>query len=120
MISSSETHDELLEQVDEHDLPELYGGLCCCKATCIYSEKGPWSEVENFVNYQDPTANDSDEFDNDDLNEMQINASLFGGIGAKPGKNNKEEFKMMEDDGDHIDLLEEKRKSKDLREFYAD
>lgn len=51
---------------------------------------------------------------------MQINASLFGGIGAKPGKNNKEEFKMMENDEDHIDLLEEKRKSKDLREFYAD
>lgn len=32
VISSSETHDELLEQVDEHELPELYGGLCSCKA----------------------------------------------------------------------------------------
>ena len=30
-----------------------------------------------------------------------------------------EEFKMVEDDEDHIDLLQEKKKSKNLNEFYA-
>jgi len=44
----------MLELIDENDLPDIYGGSCCCKAQCIYSEKGPWSEVENFVDYQNP------------------------------------------------------------------
>ena len=64
-ISSTDTHDDLLEEVDEYELPELYGGVCSCKAQCIYSEKGPWTEVENFINYQDPTANQSDSSDGD-------------------------------------------------------
>jgi|TARA_B110001450_G_scaffold185581_1_gene173612 hypothetical protein len=41
-ISSNESHEDLAADVDEAELPELYGGTCECDATCIYSEKGPW------------------------------------------------------------------------------
>lgn len=49
--------------VDEHELPTVYGGVCNCKASCVYSEKGPWTEVENRVNYQKPdeVSEDSEE-----------------------------------------------------------
>ena len=105
IISASESCDELEEDVDTHDLPQLYGGTCECQATCIYSEKGPWSEVENYINYKDPKPqSDSDE---DDCNiddrpnmnfKMNINAQLT---------NNQfgEEFKMHEDGDDQVDLL---------------
>jgi hypothetical protein len=53
-ISSSNTHDDLLDEVDSYDLPQLYGGQCKCEATCVYSEKGPWTEVENRIDYRDP------------------------------------------------------------------
>jgi len=33
-------------------LPKLYGGECDCEATCVYSDKGPWADVENKINYQ--------------------------------------------------------------------
>ena len=41
-ISSNESHEDLSAEVDEAELPLLYGGTCECDATCIYSEKGPW------------------------------------------------------------------------------
>lgn len=41
-ISSNESHEDLAAEVNEAELPELYGGTCECEATCIYSEKGPW------------------------------------------------------------------------------
>ena len=41
-ISSNETHEDLMNDVRDVDLPELYGGVCECDATCIYSEKGQW------------------------------------------------------------------------------
>ena len=50
-FSSTCSHCVLSESVDEHELPAIYGGLCNCKATCVYSEKGPWTEVENRINY---------------------------------------------------------------------
>ena len=69
----------MLELIDEYELPDIYGGECCCKAQCIYSEKGPWSEVENFVDYQNPGAGYSDSDDDanidDDMNEMNAISS---------------------------------------------
>ena len=47
LVTSGNTHQEILDEVDEYELPKLYGGSCSCKAKCIYSEKGPWTEVEN-------------------------------------------------------------------------
>jgi len=51
--------------------------------------------------------------------------NLMGFPGTLPGKKanitnfgNSEEFKMVEDDDDNIDLLNEKKKSKNLDEFY--
>ena len=54
LITSNITHDELLQEVDEYELPTLYGGLCNCVASCIYSDKGPWTEIENQVDYRNP------------------------------------------------------------------
>lgn len=61
---------------------------------------------------------DSDE----DLDEGNFKMNM-GGLMA--GMNNfrigggNEEFKMMEDDEDQVDLMDEKKKSKNLEEFYA-
>ena len=72
-FSGACTHQALAELVDEYELPKIYGGLCNCKATCVYSEKGPWSEVENRVNYQKPEeASDSDE----ELKEYEMSKKM--------------------------------------------
>ena len=39
--------------------------MCQCEASCVYSDKGPWTEIENRVNYRDPKPDS----DSDDLNE---------------------------------------------------
>lgn len=115
MISANHTHSDLTDEVDEYELPAIYGGICDCRATCVYSEKGPWSEVENLINYRDPQA-DSDE---------EANERLAGFIKGPPkkGKNiitfgGMEEFKMVEDEDDNIDLLKEKKHAKNLDDFY--
>lgn len=71
-ITGAECHNEMIKLIDPMDLPEIYGGECNCKAQCIYSEKGPWSEVENFVDYQNPGAgmSDSDGYEDEDLSEQ--------------------------------------------------
>jgi len=43
---------------DLSDLPKLYGGSCECEATCVYSDKGPWNDTENRVNYQNKNVTD--------------------------------------------------------------
>ena len=87
----------MIKEIDPQDLPDLYGGECCCKAQCVYSEKGPWSEVENFVDYQNPGAGFSDSDDaEDDMNEMQaISSKQLAGMFGNVKNNKKEEFKMM-------------------------
>lgn len=111
-ITGSESHPQMLELIHEMDLPDIYGGECNCKAQCIYSEKGPWSEVENFVDYQNPGAafSDSDEDNEEDMSELQALSSkamagMFGNTKSK-----KEEFKMRDDDDDGEDLLNNKAK----------
>lgn len=54
VFSSQHSHQDLKDEVDQYELPAIYGGICECKATCVYSEKGPWTEVENLINYKDP------------------------------------------------------------------
>ena len=71
-MSSSQNHPELVEMVDEYELPDLYGGNCSCKATCIYSEKGPWSEVENRVNYQKPDECSDEDDDDEEFKQMDL------------------------------------------------
>ncbi len=73
---TGESHiPQLLELVDPQKLPKEFGGKCECEATCIYSDKGPWADTENKINY------------------------------ANLNSNSKEEFKFQEDDEDNIDLL---------------
>lgn len=81
-------------------LPRLYGGLCECEASCVFSDKGPWTEVENKVNY------------------MQ-RKGLTGGDVIMPDevdhKKGKEEYKFEDDDDDEVDLLGEASKLADLK-----
>ena len=97
-ISGSENHPDMLELIDEHDLPYQYGGECECKAQCIYSDRGPWTQVENNLDYQNPdAANDSDsDPDDEDFSELNAHSKLAvkGLFGSGPNK--KEEFKMGE------------------------
>jgi hypothetical protein len=55
-MSGDDSHDELIAEVKECDLPEIYGGMCECEATCIYSDIGPWCDYENTINFKDPNA----------------------------------------------------------------
>ena len=119
-ISSNETHEDLMNEVRDLDLPELYGGVCECEATCIYSDKGPWIDFENTIDYRNPDANrgsgsGSDVGDTDERNLGSLKMMLGMGGGGLMG----EEFKMEEGDDDNVDLLNEKKGSKDLNEFYA-
>jgi len=92
----------------------MYGGICECKATCIYSEKGPWSEVENMIDYRNPEA----QSDSDDsggfipIKNKKMNHQIIQGLGG-------EEFKMVEDEDDCVDLLAEKEQSSNINDFYA-
>lgn len=52
MITGECSHKDLLSRVEADNLPNLYGGSCECEATCVYSDKGPWADVENKINYQ--------------------------------------------------------------------
>lgn len=74
----------------------MYGGNCECDATCIYSDKGPWADVENKINFQHRH------------NMTEIGGALGGGVAM-------EEFKLQEDDDDQIDLLGERGGLEDLK-----
>jgi hypothetical protein len=80
VFSSNSSHPDLQNEVDEYELPQIYGGICECKATCIYSEKGPWSEVENQINYKDPKPSSDDDVSEGDgkpyYNMMGLNKKL--------------------------------------------
>ncbi len=87
IITGEQTHKSLQDKVDVDKLPRLYGGSCECDATCVYSDKGPWADVENKINFQNRYM-------------TEIGGALGGGA--------MEEFKLQEDDDDQIDLLGEK------------
>jgi len=52
LITSESSPKELLDVISADNLPSIYGGKCNCQAQCIYSEKGPWTEVINTVDFQ--------------------------------------------------------------------
>jgi len=91
-ISPENTHDDLVASVDPEELPLIYGGSCECKATCIYSEKGPWSECENFINYKDPNSRRFEDSEGDEANDIsehhigggpKMNLGGLGGLEAQ-------------------------------------
>lgn len=51
VITGENSHKDLLEKFDTANLPKLYGGVCECEAMCVYSDKGPWADVENKINF---------------------------------------------------------------------
>lgn len=52
LITSESSPIELLEVVSPENLPAIYGGKCSCMAQCIFSEKGPWTDVVNTIDFQ--------------------------------------------------------------------
>lgn len=51
-ITGENSYKGLLEKVDADKLPRIYGGACDCEASCVYSDKGPWADIENKINFQ--------------------------------------------------------------------
>lgn len=51
LITNESAPKELLDVVTPENLPRIYGGKCDCIAQCIYSEKGPWTDVVNTIDY---------------------------------------------------------------------
>lgn len=56
----------LLEAVEPERLPALYGGTCSCSAQCIYSDKGPWTNILNVIDFQNReyTTTEAEFFEN--------------------------------------------------------
>lgn len=52
LITGESSPKELLDAISQENLPEIYSGKCRCLAQCIYSEKGPWTDVINTIDYQ--------------------------------------------------------------------
>jgi hypothetical protein len=57
-LTAESSHPKLLELIEASKLPKEYGGEATAEATCIYSERGPWTEVENHINYQEAVSGD--------------------------------------------------------------
>ena len=51
LITNESAPKELLDVVAPENLPRIYGGKCDCISQCIYSEKGPWTDVVNTIDY---------------------------------------------------------------------
>lgn len=51
VITGESTHKDIIDKFDQESLPKIYGGSCECEATCVYSDKGPWADVENTINF---------------------------------------------------------------------
>jgi hypothetical protein len=56
-LTAEFTHARLKELVSADKLPKEYGGNAEAEAGCIYSERGPWTEIENKVNYKTMVEN---------------------------------------------------------------
>lgn len=51
LLTGESAPEILLEEVEPSKLPAIYGGECSCVAQCIYSDKGPWSDVLNVIDF---------------------------------------------------------------------
>ena len=81
----------LLDAVEPERLPAIYGGECNCSAQCVYSDKGPWTNVLNVIDFQNRTYTTTEA-------EFQENIQA------------REEYKLMGDsDDEDADLLGKKQ-----------
>ena len=86
-ITGEQSPQCLIEAVEPARLPAIYGGECNCQAQCIYSDKGPWSDVLNVIDFQNRQYTTTE-------------AEFVENIQAR------EEFKMLDlDDEESNDLL---------------
>jgi hypothetical protein len=51
-ITGTPNTQELLDLFDPNELPKLYGGACECEATCVYSDRGLWADMENKIDFR--------------------------------------------------------------------
>ena len=63
LVTGESSHPELLESVAAEELPAIYGGNCECEATCVYSDRGPWADVENKINFQNIQVTEAEQKD---------------------------------------------------------
>ena len=78
---------DFLAAVEPERLPCLYGGACSCQAQCVYSDKGPWTDVLNVIDFQNRQYTTTEA-------EFHENTAA------------REEFKMIENENsDDEDLL---------------
>lgn len=91
-ITGESSTQSLLDSFDLDKLPATFGGKCTCGAQCIYSDKGPWSDVLNVIDFQN--------------RQYTITEAEF----YKNKAAREEEFKMLDNDSDddeQVDLLGE-------------
>ena len=81
-VTGSSTHNDLIQNIDPSELPKLYGGNCDCEASCVYSDRGPWADLENKIDFRNRPVTEAD------THHVVM-----------------EEFKMKESEEDQIDLL---------------
>lgn len=93
IITGENSHRQLQDQYAADSLPKLYGGACECEATCVYSDKGPWADVENKINFQN-----------------RYMTEMAGALGGQ-----MEEYKFQDDEEEQIDLLNDKQGLDDLK-----
>ena len=60
IITGSNSHEELLASIDVKELPKLYGGNCECEASCVYSDRGPWADMENKIDFRNRPVTEAD------------------------------------------------------------
>lgn len=83
-MTSESSHAKLAELITKEHLPKEYGGEAEAEATCIFSERGPWTEVENKLNFR----------------------NIAGKKPSGPAEESKGEFNFKEDENDQEDLLQ--------------
>lgn len=77
-LSADTTHPKLLEMIEASKLPKEYGGEATAEASCIFSERGPWTEVENKINFREAILNQKPKKEEESKGEFDLQGEDFG------------------------------------------
>lgn len=51
LITGESSPQVLIDAFEPERLPVGMGGTCNCSAQCIYSDKGPWTDILNVIDF---------------------------------------------------------------------